>query len=55
MDLRGSDHDPGNPTLVGGLIWIGSGFSPEMKLSRDNLLRWKNAVVENVEQSLECG
>ena len=36
-------------------IWIGSGFSAEMKLSRDNLLHWKNAVVGNVERSLECG
>ena len=33
-------------------MWIGSGFSPEMKLSRDNLIRLKNAVVENVEQKM---
>ena len=27
-------------------MWIGRGLSLEMKLSRDNLIHWKNAVVE---------
>ena len=53
VDLCGSDRDPGNPHLVGGSDvdrkWI------FIKLSHDNLIRWKNAVVENVEWSLECG
>ena len=34
-------------------MWIGGGFSPKMKLSRDNLIRWQKEVVENVERSLE--
>ena len=36
-------------------MWIGSGLLPEMKLSRDDLILWKNAVVGNVERSLERG
>ena len=51
-NLYGSDRDPGNPHLVSDRIWIVSGFPPEMKLSRDNLIRWKNVVVENVERVL---
>ena len=55
VDLCGSDRDPGNPPLVGGFDLDRSGLSPKMKLSGDNLIRWKNAVVENVERSLERG
>ena len=61
VNLCGLDCDLGNPPLVGGFDvdrkWIitGSGLSPEMKLSCDNLIHWKNAVVENVERSLEHG
>ena len=55
MDLCGSNRDPGNPPPVGGLDMDRKWISPEMKLSRDHLLRWKNTVVENVERSLECG
>ena len=36
-------------------MWVGSGLSTEMKLSPDNLIRWKNAVGENVERFLERG
>ena len=55
MDLRGSNRDPANPHLVGGLDldrkWILTGN----EISRDNLICWKHTVEENVKRSTDCG